>query len=558
MNLGTNPRKRTARTAVLIALVASLLFVPFNGAVHLFDWDEINFAECAREMIVSGDYTTVQINFRPFWEKPPLYIWFQVAAMKVFGVNEFAARLPNALAGIVILPVLFLIGNRLYNRRFGLLWVLAYGGSVLPLMYFKSGIIDPWFNFFIFLALYFIHRRSPFQPNDNTRTQNLLFFILAGLFTGMGVLTKGPVALLMVLLVSFVLWALSRFRLNISILEVLFMLLALALSGGFWFILQILSGNTDIVMQFIEYQVRLFSTKDAGHGGFLLYHFVVLFVGVFPASGLLFGAFSKDADASLAQRRWLLLSWILLAAVLLVFTIVRTKIVHYSSLAYFPVSFLAAYAAYCVIERKQPLRVWVKAILLVQASLFFVAMVGVQFFMAFKQQIVAKGLIKDQFAVGNLAANVHWSGFEWMISLALIPALPIAMYIWRKQPEKWIPAMFLLSAFFSLAAIGTLTGRVEGYSQRAAVEFFKAQRSKDCFVIPSGYKSYAHLFYSDTQPANAVDQQTILESETPKDIYVAVKNTKTEQFERDHPDCIRLYAKNGFGFYLKKASVPIP
>ena len=50
---------------LLITLLASLLFIPFLGGTHLFDWDEINFAESAREMIVTGDYLTVQINFNP-------------------------------------------------------------------------------------------------------------------------------------------------------------------------------------------------------------------------------------------------------------------------------------------------------------------------------------------------------------------------------------------------------------------------------------------------------------------------------------------------------------
>jgi 4-amino-4-deoxy-L-arabinose transferase-like glycosyltransferase len=59
--------------------------------------DEINFAESAREMIVTGDYSKVQINFNPFWEKPPLFIWMQVLSMKIFGINEFAARFPNAV-----------------------------------------------------------------------------------------------------------------------------------------------------------------------------------------------------------------------------------------------------------------------------------------------------------------------------------------------------------------------------------------------------------------------------------------------------------------------------
>ena len=58
---------------ILIAAIAALLFVPFLGGVHLFDWDEINFAEISREMIVSGDYLRPQIGFQPFYEKPPLF-----------------------------------------------------------------------------------------------------------------------------------------------------------------------------------------------------------------------------------------------------------------------------------------------------------------------------------------------------------------------------------------------------------------------------------------------------------------------------------------------------
>ena len=76
--------KNDLYTQVTIAIIAALLFIPFIGRLHLFDWDEINFAESAREMIVTKDYLTVQINYLPFWEKPPLFIWMQVLSMKIF------------------------------------------------------------------------------------------------------------------------------------------------------------------------------------------------------------------------------------------------------------------------------------------------------------------------------------------------------------------------------------------------------------------------------------------------------------------------------------------
>ena len=74
---------------LIITVLAALFFLPFLGHVHLFDWDEINFAECAREMLITGDYLRPQINYAPFWEKPPLFIWFQAISMHFFGVNEY-------------------------------------------------------------------------------------------------------------------------------------------------------------------------------------------------------------------------------------------------------------------------------------------------------------------------------------------------------------------------------------------------------------------------------------------------------------------------------------
>src|ERR1044072_4751719 len=103
---------------IIIAIAGCLLFIPFLGSVHLLDWDEINFAECAREMLVTHDYNTVQVDFVPFWEKPPLFIWMQALCMKLFGMNELAARLPNAIGVAVSLSTLFVLGSRISGKKF--------------------------------------------------------------------------------------------------------------------------------------------------------------------------------------------------------------------------------------------------------------------------------------------------------------------------------------------------------------------------------------------------------------------------------------------------------
>ena len=100
-----------------VIVLGALLFLPFLGHVHLFDWDEINFAECAREMIVSHDYLKVQIDFKPFWEKPPLFIWLLTGAFALLGPSEATARLVNIFAGTLTIPLVAAGAQHLWHSR---------------------------------------------------------------------------------------------------------------------------------------------------------------------------------------------------------------------------------------------------------------------------------------------------------------------------------------------------------------------------------------------------------------------------------------------------------
>ncbi len=151
------PKKRTLFVFLGIILLAALFMLPYLGSVNLFDSNEVNYAESSREMILTGDYLNVQIDFQPFPEKPPLFFWLQVISMKIFGINEFAARFPNFICGIVTLMILYSLGKRIYGHRFGLFWVLSFGSAILPFFFFKSGIIDPWFNLLLFSGLPFLY-----------------------------------------------------------------------------------------------------------------------------------------------------------------------------------------------------------------------------------------------------------------------------------------------------------------------------------------------------------------------------------------------------------------
>ena len=233
----------STRKAILVSLavaaVTAMLLLPLLGSVHLFDTDEVNYAESSREMLLTGDFMNVQIDYRPFPEKPPLFFWLQSSSMRVFGVNEFAARFPNVICGILTMVSLYLIGRRIYGHRFGLFWVLSYGSAILPFFFLRTGIVDPWFNLFIFLGM----TTFVFYLIRENRKGGWLYIILSALFLGLSVLTKGPLALAYFLVCFLVLLILRRFPIRTTAGHVIVFMIILLVIGGSWYLHQVISGK---------------------------------------------------------------------------------------------------------------------------------------------------------------------------------------------------------------------------------------------------------------------------------------------------------------------------
>ncbi len=543
-------RNKPILTEVLIALGGLLLFIPFLGGVHLFDWDEINFAESAREMILTGDYLTVQIDFAPFWQKPPLYIWMQVLSMKIFGINEFAARFPNVICGMATLVVLFRTGRRLYDSDFGWIWVFSYIGSLLPFLYFKSGIIDPWFNLFIFTALlnmiYFLE-----ADRGEKRWQNLVY---SAILLGLANLTKGPVSIMLFGMTIAVFWMLHKFKLRIRWTEIIAFILMLSVVGGLWFIIQIAIGNKHVILEFIEYQIQLAKTRDSGHGGFLLYHFVVLLFGVFPVSVFALKGFRRSYYDSNFQKRYKMWMMLFFIVVLITFTIVKTKIVHYSSLAYFPLSFLGAYVIYKVIHDRIKNYRWLNIIYAVIGFIIGFAFMVAPILAANMDWLIDLGLFQDPFAQANAKSEVNWTGFEGIIGLVFIIGIGLSLILLKRSKRKAYILMFLNVTIFLNLVLFFTAGKIETYSQLALIEFCEERAGEDCYVSTLGMKSYAHLYYAEKPVPENPDSQNLdwlLEGEIDKPAYFILRSKTLKGFQEQYPDLTLIYEKNGFSFCLR-------
>ncbi len=394
----------------LLAVISGAIFIPLIGNCPLFDWDEINFAECAREMIVTGNYSQVQINYQPFWEKPPFFIWLQALSMKLFGVNEFAARFPNAICGIFTILTIYLTGKKFFSQKMGLLWALIHTGTLLPLLYFKSGVIDPWFNFFIFLSIVL------FIASVHQTSKQWLLISLSGIFLGIAVLTKGPAAILIEGLCLFIYIVITKqWRLFVKPPLYIFIFITLLTSAS-WFMIMYMKGNEYIIEQFINYQIRLFKTEDSGHSGPFIYHALVLLLGCFPTSIIFILSYKNKHQFTDPQKHFRLIMLILFWTVLILFSIVKTKIVHYSSLCYYPISFIAALGIYQK-DFSKIFNRWFKISFILISTVFFIAFLLFTQINYLKPILLEHDLIKDEFAKLNLQAELIWVGYEWLIPL---------------------------------------------------------------------------------------------------------------------------------------------
>lgn len=562
-----------------ITIISAITFFSFLGKVHLFDWDEINFAECAREMLVSGNYAEVQLNFQPFWEKPPLFIWLQAISMQLFGVNEFAARFPNALCGVITLNLLYFIGTRIYSRRFGIFWVLCYGGSLLPHLYFKSGIIDPWFNLFIFLGIWNAIR---YTNNQHGKYGNRAI-LASGFFIGLSVLTKGPVGLLIFGLTAVIWWVFRKFKTAVQIRHILLFLGAFFITGLSWFGIMAIQGKAEIIGEFISYQIRLFNTNDADHGGIFFYHFIVLLIGCFPASIFFLQSFKKlpsDTPFQLHVKGWMsVLFW----TVLLLFSIVKTKIVHYSSMCYFPLTYLAAWSLLKLTSGEIKLKKYAVLLFLLISFSLSAVISAIPLFEKIKPFILSSGIIKDQFATEAMQEQVFWHGWEWLIGLLFfISGSSIMLYAYRNKKQKTLSLIFTASIPLLFLLLVVIIPKIERFSQGAAIDYFKNLSGQNVYTETIMYKSYAYLFYGNKQPElNTPEMLNYISEQSQKDVLAghsgvfnfnthsmnwmliekidrpacfACKVNHVDEIKKVHPDLRELYRKNGFVFLIRHPS----
>jgi 4-amino-4-deoxy-L-arabinose transferase-like glycosyltransferase len=347
-------RINSTTTKYAILFFSCVLFhILGTWSLPLIDRDEPRFAEASREMIERSNYIVPYFNNQLRLDKPPITYWAQVASYHIFGENDFAARFPSAIAAALTAILIFAWGRRIGGERVGWWAAIIFTLSLQTFVHAKAAVADMWLVLFVTLASwagYELFQRPTLNrgaavsrpPWAIWKSAFLVFYLALAL----GFLAKGPIAWTPLLAVAGLIiykrdWqTLRRFKFAVG---VALMLAVLAL----WGIPALIQTRGEFFTVGIGRHVvgRSFMTLE-GHGAssfgmyvlLLPFYFVTVFISFFPWSIKLPWLIRKlwrkrEAGVDAPGYSGISLDVYLLsgiAVIFVIFTLVSTKLPHYT------------------------------------------------------------------------------------------------------------------------------------------------------------------------------------------------------------------------------------
>ena len=101
----------------------------------------------------------------------------------------------------------------------------------------------------------------------------------------------------------------------------------------------------------------------------------------------------------------------------------------------------------------------------------------------------------NEFTREALQRDVHWSGYEWLVGLSLLLGVTFSLVRILRRNTRGMLYLHIVVLLFVTSSLYLFTGRIEGYTQRVAIKFYKGLKGEKVYVRPLGFKSYSHLFY---------------------------------------------------------------
>jgi 4-amino-4-deoxy-L-arabinose transferase-like glycosyltransferase len=290
------------RPALFLLLLCFLTFFFGLGRAAISDSDEAFYAESSREMVERGDWLTPHYNYQYRWQKPVLYYWLTAITYVVVGVSEWAARAWSALAGAGLAFVTYAAGRRITGHDevgwlAGAIAATCFGYVVMA----RLALPDLPLAFFVSLTI-----TSAFERR----------WLLAGLASGLGFLTKGPVALVLAGLVLVPVWWMERPTFRVSIADLAKGFAVFAVIGLPWFGTMTATHGMEYLRSFfLADNVERFTTERFNESRSMFFYVPIVLGGMLPWTGYLLCAPRTGimeivrGPRHLSAAEWRLLFW---------------------------------------------------------------------------------------------------------------------------------------------------------------------------------------------------------------------------------------------------------
>ena len=338
------------RLYAFIAILAASAFAFFFGLGELgfLGPDEPRYAEVAREMFASGDYISTRLCGCVWFEKPALLYWMSAASYHLFGVNEFSARLPSAVAAILTVALLYFALRYIGLSRLALIASLVLSTSGIFVAYARVAVPDMILTTAMTAALL-----AALLWIRATGRARVVYLALSFGFMGLGMLAKGLVGIVLVLTILVIYLLLTGRLRSVRCDECLIGLAVFLLVAGTWYVpVTMRHGWSFIDEFFIRHHFQRYTSNEFGHPQPFYFFFLVAVAGAAPWTFYLIPAVARLRSLkprAATRDSLLLLAWIWIAVPLVFFSFSGSKLPGY---------ILPIFPAFAIVLGAEVERIW--------------------------------------------------------------------------------------------------------------------------------------------------------------------------------------------------------
>jgi 4-amino-4-deoxy-L-arabinose transferase-like glycosyltransferase len=187
-------RRRRFDSGLIVVLFAAIIFLGciISPPALMDDVDAVQ-AQIARNMLQSGDWVIAHLDGVPYLEKSPLIYWLMAICLQIFGVHDWAARIPVALAGILLAWVTSRYGRWAFGERAGFYAGLVIATCTGLFLFTRIQIPDVMITLSVCVA-FFSFQRATDPEEAPTPQHSRRWAMLLAASLGVGLMLKGLIA----------------------------------------------------------------------------------------------------------------------------------------------------------------------------------------------------------------------------------------------------------------------------------------------------------------------------------------------------------------------------